>query len=136
MASGYATFAAAGTHTEPYSVRRITRNGAPVSLNTPQPQRAVGTEVAQDVTDALTDSFRAAHPSTAALQPHLAGKAGTTANDTAAWYAGSDDSVSTAVVVYRMDLAKSLEPLPLQGLAGTSADSVPYRLWSAAMGLG
>ncbi|OIK02687.1 penicillin-binding protein [Streptomyces sp. MUSC 14] len=135
MASGYATFAADGTHTEPYSVHRITRNGAPLPLNTPRPQRAVGTEVAQDVTDALTDSFRAAHPSTAALQPHLAGKAGTTANDTAAWYAGSDDSVSTAVVVYRMDLAKSLEPLPLQGLAGTSADSVPYRLWSAAMGL-
>ncbi|MEV6841650.1 glycosyl hydrolase family 28-related protein, partial [Streptomyces sp. NPDC051133] len=31
------------------------------------------------------------------------------------------DSVSTAVVVYRMDLAKSLQPLPLHGLAGTSA---------------
>ncbi|MFJ5027177.1 transglycosylase domain-containing protein [Streptomyces sp. NPDC088560] len=136
MASGYATFAAGGTHTEPYSVRRITRNGAPLPLNTPQPQRAVATAVAQDVTDALADSFRAAHPSTAAARPHLAGKAGTAANDTAAWYAGSDDSVSTAVVVYRMNLAESLEPLPLQGLAGTSADSVPYRLWSAAMGLG
>ena len=42
------------------------------------------------------------------------GKAGTTENDTAAWYAGTADSVSTAVVVYRMDLAKSLEPLPLK----------------------
>nr|WP_225097156.1 transglycosylase domain-containing protein [Streptomyces sp. CoH27] len=135
MASGYATFAADGTHTEPYSVRRITRNGAPVALNTPRPERAVGAETAQEVTEALTDSFRAAHPAAAATRPGAAGKAGTTQDDTAAWYAGTADSVSTAVVVYRMDLSKSLEPLPLQGLAGTPADSVPYRLWSAAMGL-
>ncbi|MFI2199801.1 transglycosylase domain-containing protein [Streptomyces sp. NPDC020192] len=135
MASGYATFAADGSHTEPYSVRRITRNGSPVPLNTPRPTRAVSTEVAQEVTEALTDSFHAVHPTTAATHPGAAGKAGTTEDDTAAWYAGTADAVSTAVVVYRMDLTKSLEPLPLQGLAGTSADSVPYRLWTAAMGL-
>ncbi|MFI9253222.1 transglycosylase domain-containing protein [Streptomyces sp. NPDC053069] len=136
MASGYATFAAGGTHTEPYSVRRITRNGAPVALNTPRPRRAVGAQVAQEVDEALADSFRTAHPATAALTPGAAGKAGTDDKDTAAWYAGTADSVSTAVVVYRMDLAKSLQPLPLKGLAGTSADDVPYALWSAATGLG
>lgn len=143
MASGYATFAADGTHTEPYSVRRITRNGAPVALATPRPTRAVGAGVAQDVDQALTDSFRAAHPDV--TTPDVAGKAGTadqgttdengTGQNTAAWYAGTADSVSTAVVVYRMDLAKSLEPLPLKGLAGASPDTVPYALWSAAMGL-
>ncbi|SEC74581.1 Membrane carboxypeptidase (penicillin-binding protein) [Streptomyces misionensis] len=133
MASGYATFAAGGTHTEPYSVGRITRNGAPVALATPHPARAVGTEVAKDVDQALTDSFRAAHPDV--TKPGLSGKAGTADKDTAAWYAGTDDSVSTAVVLYRIDLAKSLEPLPLKGLAGSSPDNVPYRLWSAAMGL-
>ncbi|MFB7506070.1 transglycosylase domain-containing protein, partial [Streptomyces broussonetiae] len=147
MASGYATFAADGTHTEPYSVRRITRNGTPLDLNTPHATRAIGVQVAEDVTDALTDSFRLAHPGTAAARPGVAGKAGTATagttadkdtvgKDIAAWYAGSADSVSTAVVVYRMDLAKSLEPLPLQGLAGTSADNVPYNLWAAALGLG
>ncbi|MEW2624545.1 transglycosylase domain-containing protein [Streptomyces sp. NPDC048106] len=145
MASGYATFAADGTHTEPYSVRRITRNGAPVALATPHPTRAIGSKVAKDVQAALTDSFRAAHPGVTA--PGVAGKAGTagtgiaagttgtTGEDTAAWYAGTADSVSTAVVVYRIDLAKSLEPLPLNGLAGDSPDIVPYALWSAAMGL-
>ncbi|MFF5402579.1 transglycosylase domain-containing protein [Streptomyces misionensis] len=133
MASGYATFAADGTHTEPYSVSRITRNGAPVALATPHPARAVGPEVAKDVDQALTDSFRAAHPDV--TEPGLSGKAGTADKDTAAWYAGTDDSVSTAVVLYRIDLAKSLEPLPLKGLAGSSPDNVPYRLWSAAMGL-
>ncbi|MFI9804914.1 transglycosylase domain-containing protein [Streptomyces sp. NPDC052301] len=136
MASGYATFAAGGTHTEPYSVRRITRNGAPVALDTPHPRRAVGAQVAQEVEEALTDSFRTARPATAATRPGVAGKAGTADKDTASWYAGTADSVSTAVVVYRMDLAKSLQPLPLDGLAGGTADNVPYTLWSAAMGLG
>lgn len=135
MASAYATFAADGTHTEPYSVSRVTRNGAPVPLATPHPERAVGAEVAEQVTDALTDSFRNGHPDTAAAHPGVAGKAGTTEKDTAAWYAGTADSVSTAVVVYRIDLAKSLEPLPLDGLAGNSTDDVPYNLWSAATGL-
>ncbi|WP_030931879.1 hypothetical protein [Streptomyces sp. NRRL S-646] len=64
------------------------------------------------------------------------GKSGTTADDPAAWYAGTAPSVSTAVVVHRMDLATSLEPLPLNGIAGTPADSVPYAVRSGAMGLG
>lgn len=135
MASGYATFAAGGTHTEPYSVRRITRNGAPVALTVPRAHRAIGAQVAKDVSAALVDSFRATHPQAAAADPGAGGKAGTTEKDTASWYAGTADSVSTAVVVYRIDLAKSLEPLPLEGLAGTSSDSVPYDLWSAATGL-
>jgi membrane peptidoglycan carboxypeptidase len=135
MASGYATFAAKGSHTEPYSIRRITRNGAPVALSTPRPRRAVGAQVAADVSEALVDSFRAGHPAAAAAKPEAGGKAGTDEKGTAAWYAGTADSVSTAVVVYRIDLAKSLEPLPLEGLAGTGAENVPYNLWSAAMGL-
>ncbi|MCI3270005.1 transglycosylase domain-containing protein [Streptomyces cylindrosporus] len=134
MASGYATFAAEGKHTEPYSVRRITRNGATVPLATPTARRAITARVAEQVSAALTDALNSAHPTVAT--PTAAGKSGTTADDTAAWYAGSVDSVSTAVVVYRMDLAKSLEPLPLKGLAGTSDDSVPYAVWSGATGLG
>jgi membrane peptidoglycan carboxypeptidase len=63
----------------------------------------------------------------------VAGKAGTNEDDTASWYVGTARSVSTAVVVYRMDLSKSLEPLPLKGVAGTSADNVPYGIWSRAM---
>jgi membrane peptidoglycan carboxypeptidase len=129
MASAYTTFAAAGTHTEPYSVRRLTRNGAQVRLDRPAAERAVSTKTAEEITAALTDSFRSAH-STAGT---AAGKAGTTQDDTASWYVGTAKSVSTAVVAYRMDLTKSLEPLPLKGLAGTAADSVPYGIWSRAM---
>ena len=90
---------------------------------------------AEEVTSALADTFRAAHPAAAASAVgRVAGKAGTNPDDTASWYVGTHDFVSTAVVVYRIDLAKSLEPLPLKGLAGTADDSVPYGIWSGAMG--
>ena len=134
MASAYATFDAAGLHTEPYSVGRITRNGAAVKLHTPLARRAIGARVAEQVSAALTDSLNTAHPTVST--PRAAGTSGTTADDTAAWYAGSAASVTTAVVVYRMDLARSLEPLPLKGLADVSAGGVPYAVWSQAMGLG
>ncbi|MFD5073853.1 transglycosylase domain-containing protein [Streptomyces sp. NPDC058371] len=133
MASSYATFAADGTHTEPYSVRRITRNGTRVALDTPNPHRAVRTEVARQVTEALTESFRTQHPDAASASAQIAGKAGTTDKDTAAWYVGTQRSVSTAIVVYRMDLTESLEPLPLKGLAGSPASTVPYDIWSSAL---
>ncbi|MGW6771133.1 transglycosylase domain-containing protein [Streptomyces sp. NPDC055037] len=133
MASGYATFAAAGQHTDPYSVRRITRNGTAVRLDLPHARRAMDARVAEEVTQALTDSIRSAHPDAAPAGAAVSGKAGTTANDTAAWYVGTARAVTTAVVVYRMDLAKSLEPLPLKGVAGTADDSVPYDIWAGAM---
>jgi membrane peptidoglycan carboxypeptidase len=137
MASGYSTFAALGKHTEPYSVRKMTHNGSRVPLNTPKPRRAVGPKVAAEVTSALTDAFRADHPtSPAAASYEVAAKGGTTQDDKAAWYVGTADDVSTAVVVYRIDLTKSLEPLRLDGIAGAPNAGVPYDIWSRAMRIG
>ncbi|MEU6405883.1 transglycosylase domain-containing protein [Streptomyces sp. NPDC046985] len=133
MANGYATFAAQGLHTEPYSVRRITRNGTAVRLDAHPARRAVSAETAQQVTDALGDAFRTEHPGAAPAAALVAGKEGDTEDDTASWFAGTARSVSTAVVVYRMDLGKSLEPLPLKGLAGTSGHRVAYSIWDGAM---
>ncbi|WP_328484674.1 penicillin-binding protein [Streptomyces sp. NBC_00377] len=143
MASGYSTFAAGGKHTEPYSVRLITKNGTKVVLDTPPSDRAFGADVAEEVNSALADSFSTAHPDDVPASQRdaartgslgqVTGKAGTTQDDTAAWYVGSARAVSTAVVVYRIDLSKSLEPLPLKGVAGTTGDSVPYGIWSGAM---
>ncbi|MFF9772164.1 transglycosylase domain-containing protein [Streptomyces sp. NPDC013978] len=135
MASGYATFAAEGRNTEPYSVRRVTRNGKEILADTPDPQRAFRADVAQEVTSALQDAFRTTHPSATSHTAEVAGKAGTTENDTASWFVGTHRKVSTAVVVYRIDLTKSLEPLPLKGIAGTTDDSVPYGIWSRAVNL-
>ncbi|MGX9890934.1 transglycosylase domain-containing protein [Streptomyces sp. NPDC002276] len=134
MASAYGTFDAGGVHTEPYSVRRITRNGAGVELTRPKPNRAMSKVTAREVTEALTDSFGLAHPTAAKTAGAVvAGKTGTTEDDTAAWYVGTAKSVSTAVVVYRIDLSKSLEPLPLKGISGTPVTDVPYGIWSRAM---
>ncbi|MFI5884536.1 transglycosylase domain-containing protein [Streptomyces sp. NPDC051554] len=134
MASAYGTFDAGGVHTEPYSVRRITRNGATVALERPEPVRAMSRTTASEVTEALTDSFGLAHPTAAQTAgTEVAGKTGTTQDDTAAWYVGTAESVSTAVVVYRIDLSKSLEPLPLKGVSGTPVTDVPYGIWSRAM---
>ncbi|MGW0838984.1 transglycosylase domain-containing protein [Streptomyces sp. NPDC002787] len=137
MASGYSTFAALGKHTEPYSVRKVTHNGSKVPLNTPRPKRAFGGKVAAQVTSALTDAFRKDHPdSPGAASYEVAGKGGTTQDDKAAWYVGTAEDVSTAVVVYRIDLTESLEPLPLDGIAGTPNSGVPYDIWSSAMSIG
>ncbi len=94
---------------------------APVSRSTePGSRRAVKASVAGAGPVRPPDAFRTARPG-AVTTATVAGKAGTTQNDTAAWYVGTANSVSTAVVVYRIDLTKSLEPLPLDGIAGSSA---------------
>ncbi|MEU1409960.1 hypothetical protein ABZ471_48695, partial [Streptomyces sp. NPDC005728] len=93
-------------------------------------------DVAAQVDRALTESFRTAHPTAAPATAQVSGKAGTTQDDTAAWYTGTSASVTTAVVVYRIDLAKSLAPLPLKDVTSTSADDVPYGIWAHAVGLG
>ncbi len=134
MASGYTTFAAEGRHTEPYAILKVTRNGHEVPTDVPVARAAVDADTAAEVQSALTDAFRTAYPETAAkADGEVAGKRGTTEDDTAAWYVGTEKKVSTAVVVYRIDLAKSLEPLPLEGLGGTISDSVPYGIWSEAL---
>ncbi|MFE5093910.1 transglycosylase domain-containing protein [Streptomyces sp. NPDC056638] len=118
MADAYGMFAAHGMHTDPYSVRKVTRNGEPIRLNLPQAKRAVRPAVADEVTASLA---RPGGASGVALASPVAAKAGTTEDDTARWYVGYNQAASTAVVVYRMDLTKSLAPLPLKGLGGDSA---------------
>ncbi|MGW8730707.1 transglycosylase domain-containing protein [Streptomyces sp. NPDC055808] len=134
VAGAYETFAAEGMHTEPYSVRAISRNGAAMPLDKPQPARAMSAKAARAVTDALRDavtqgtakSARTAHPGTG-------GKTGTTAGNTVGWFAANTAQESTAVVVYRMSLT-DLIPLSLTGLGGdapkTPSSDRAVRLWS------
>ncbi|WP_189540463.1 transglycosylase domain-containing protein [Streptomyces gelaticus] len=132
MADAYGTFAARGVHTDPYSVRKVTRNGEPVRLDLPRPRRAVRSEVADEITASLV---RPGGRNGAVSLTPAATKAGTTEDDTARWYVGYGPTASTAVVVYRMDLTKSLAPLPLKGLAGGPADDgkLPAQIWNTYM---
>ncbi|MEU6866669.1 transglycosylase domain-containing protein [Streptomyces sp. NPDC046876] len=118
MATAYQTFAADGMHTDPYSVRSVTRGGAAVPLDGPKPTRAMSAKTARAVTDALRATLTEGSAKTAAkAHPGAAGKTGTTAANAAGWFVASTEQESTAVVVYRMSLT-DLIPLPLTGLGG------------------
>jgi membrane peptidoglycan carboxypeptidase len=135
MAGAYETFAAHGLHTDPYSVRRVTRNGEPVRLARLRAGRAMTTAVADEVTAALAQSGKENGSSEAASTRPFSGKPGTTEDLTAHWYVGYTRELSTAVVLYRMDLTKSLAPLPLKGLGGDSASgrTYPAEIWTTYM---
>ncbi|MEU9033035.1 transglycosylase domain-containing protein [Streptomyces sp. NPDC048383] len=135
MAGAYETFAAGGMHTDPYSVRSVTRGGSAVHLDAPKTTRAVSAATARTVTEALRQAVTDGSAKTAAkARPGAAGKTGTTAANTAGWFVGSTEQESTAVVVYRMALT-DLIPLPLTGLGGdapgTPGSERAVRLWSA-----
>ncbi|WP_404953561.1 transglycosylase domain-containing protein [Streptomyces sp. 147326] len=134
MAGAYETFAADGMHTDPYSVRSVTRNGAAVPLDAPKPTRAVKAETARAVTDALRSAVtEGSAKAVAKAHPGTAGKTGTTATNTAGWFVASTENESTAVVVYRMSLT-DLVPQPLTGLGGDTANTPgsdrALRLWA------
>lgn len=134
MAGAYETFATEGAHTDPYSVRSVTRNGTAVTLDVPEPVRATTAKAARAVTDAMRDAVTAGSAKTAGkAHPGAAGKTGTTPANTAGWFVANTEGESTAVVVYRMSLT-DLVPLPLTGLGGdapgTPASDRAVRLWA------
>ncbi|MCX4695139.1 transglycosylase domain-containing protein [Streptomyces sp. NBC_01408] len=134
MAGAYETFAADGMHTDPYSVRSVTRNGAGQPLDAPKPTRAVTAETARAVTDALRAAVtEGSAKAVGKAHAGTAGKTGTTEANTAGWFVASTGQESTAVVVYRMSLT-DLVPLPLTGLGGdapgTPGSDRAVRLWA------
>ncbi|QRX89969.1 transglycosylase domain-containing protein [Streptomyces noursei] len=137
MADAYATFAAKGRHTEPYSVAGIRRNGDDVPVERPEPEQALPPHVAGAVDDALREAVRAgtAKPAQAA-GPGTAGKTGTAQDNRSAWYVGYRDSLSTAVSLARID-PRTQELLPLDGIGGTpsrtAGSSLPIELWNRYM---
>ncbi|MFJ6138593.1 transglycosylase domain-containing protein [Kitasatospora sp. NPDC092286] len=136
-ADAYAAFAAGGSHTDPYSVLRITRNGAPLALRLPTAVQALTPAVAGDVDAALKDAVRTGSAKPAAeAGPDLAGKPGTTADRTAGWFVGYNGQMSTAVTVFRADL-KDMKLLSLEGLGGAAPDTpdsaLPTQIWTSYM---
>ncbi|MFG1805571.1 transglycosylase domain-containing protein [Streptomyces sp. NPDC049040] len=121
MAGAYATFAAGGTHTAPYSVLRITRDGERLPLQTPTVTHPFTPTVAGQVDDALSTA------------PGRAGTAGTSTGNTSAWYVGYTGKVSTAVALFRVD-PKTQQLEPLTGTTGrapheTTGSTYPESIW-------
>ncbi|NUS16364.1 MAG: penicillin-binding protein, partial [Streptomyces sp.] len=122
VAGAYATFAAKGTHTDPYSVVRVTRDGDRVAVRGPAVTRPFSPQVAADVGAAL-DRGRG-----------LAGLAGTAPDNTSAWYAGYTATAATAVALFRID-PKSQQVVPLTGTTGSrphehTGSTFPAAIWS------
>ncbi|OEV35405.1 penicillin-binding protein [Kitasatospora aureofaciens] len=136
-ADAYAAFAAGGRHTDPYSVLRITRNGAQLDLRLPTAVQALPPSVAADVDTALKGAVRGGSAqSLAEAGPGLAAKPGTTPDRTAGWTVGYNGQLSTAVTVFRADL-KDMKLLSLEGLGGAAPDTpdseLPGRIWTSYM---
>jgi membrane peptidoglycan carboxypeptidase len=145
MADAYATFAAGGLHTDPYSVAKVNRHGATVFAQKPKAGRAMQAKTAAAVTDALQGSvsYGAAQSVGSTIKRAIvtggtgvvAGKPGTTKDNKASWYVGYTEQLSTAVALFRVD-PKDQGLLPLSGksLGGKSlADVSPTDMWTGYM---
>ena len=137
MADAYTAFADGGLHTEPYSIQRITRDGAPVDVQKPVAVRALSQSVAQQVDAALVGTVQEGTGKGAQLPNRtVAGKTGTTQDNRAGWFVGYSGQVSTAVAVFRLD-PKSVQALPLDGQGdpakSTAASAYPLDIWSTYM---
>ncbi|MET9220463.1 transglycosylase domain-containing protein [Streptomyces sp. NPDC003300] len=148
VASAYGTFAAAGAHTDPYSVLKVTRDGQRVDIEQPAVTHPFTPKVAGEVDDALKDAVTGGTARRAvraggglAGRTDLAGKTGTAAGDLSAWYVGYPPrgaraaAVATSVAVFRLD-PKTQELLPLTGTGGPSkatkefGSTYPVDIWT------
>jgi membrane peptidoglycan carboxypeptidase len=139
MAGAYATFAAGGTHTEPYSVQRITHSGAPAPLQAPTTTHPFTPKVAADVTDALQGSVTitsGAAKTAARAGTRLAGTSGTAPDNTSASFAGYDQAMATDVTLFRIDPATQQLP-SLKGITGQPptqhGTGYPTTIWTHYM---
>ncbi|MEU5048568.1 transglycosylase domain-containing protein [Streptomyces sp. NPDC021096] len=138
MAGAYATFAAKGMHSEPYSVDKLSRNGDAVAVEKPTPARALPAGVAASVDDALREAVRRGTGTAAkAAGSDAAGKTGTGPGNKSAWFAGYRGTTSTAVSLFRID-PTSQELLPLDGVGGAAKSATgstyPIDIWTRYMG--
>jgi membrane peptidoglycan carboxypeptidase len=130
QAAAFATLAAGGLHAQPYLVEQVTdRNGDVLYTAAPVTRRAVPEDVAADVTHALTHVVSRGTGKAARVGGRpVAGKTGTTSQNTAAWFVGYTPQLATAVAVY-----SERRDVPLRGFAGVrevSGGTLPARAFS------
>ena len=99
-------------------MRHITHDGDRIDVDRPGPTQPFDPKVAAQVDEALRGSIReGAGQSVAAVGRPLAGKPGTSADGKAAWFAGYDTDMATAVALFRLD-PKTQQLEPLKGVGG------------------
>ncbi|MEU6893188.1 transglycosylase domain-containing protein [Streptomyces sp. NPDC046557] len=141
MADSYATFAASGTHHEPYSVTKVEKNGTTLpGFEASKPQRAMDNSIADNITKVLknvVESPEGTGNKAKKLGRPVAGKTGTTDKNKSAWFVGYTPQLSTAVTLFRSDPSKPDQGLQsMNGVGGIDSihgGDIPATIWTEYM---
>ncbi|MEU9285775.1 transglycosylase domain-containing protein [Streptomyces sp. NPDC048275] len=137
MADAYGTFAASGTHYEPYSVTKVIKDGDTLpEFKPPAKQTAMDAKVADNVTDVLENVVKnGTGKKVADIGFPVAGKTGTTDKNKSAWFVGYTRELSTAVTLFRTDPDKG-KLLSMNGTGGVESihgGDIPAQVWKDYM---
>ncbi|MFH9966909.1 transglycosylase domain-containing protein [Streptomyces mirabilis] len=137
MADAYGTFAASGSHYEPYSVTQVLKDGKPLSqFKPPAEKTAMPEKVANNVTDVLQNVVQnGTGKKVADMGFPVAGKTGTTDKNKSAWFVGYTRELSTAVTLFRSDPKTSkLESMNgTGGVPSVHGGDIPAQVWKDYM---
>ena len=140
MASAYSTFANAGTHMQPFLIKRVTRdrNGNEFTIEQhnlegkevlTRDEAAVATQAMRRVITDGTASYY--HDLDAEIGRPAAGKTGTTNNFVDAWFIGYIPQLTTSVWVGYPE--KRIPMVNINGLEQVNGENYPLDIWALYM---
>ncbi|MEW2137386.1 transglycosylase domain-containing protein [Streptomyces sp. NPDC005409] len=139
MADSYATFAASGTHHEPYSVIEVAKDGEKLlGFEPPKAQRAMDSSIADNITKVLENVVENGTGTKAKkLGRPAAGKTGTTDFNKSAWFVGYTPELSTSVTLFRTDPnSAGKELISMNGVGDIPSihgGDIPAAIWTEYM---
>ncbi|MFD9516444.1 transglycosylase domain-containing protein [Streptomyces sp. NPDC059979] len=138
MADSYATFAASGTHREPYSVIEVVKDGAKLPLEAPKDQRAMDNAIADNITKVLQNVVQnGTATKVKKLGRPAAGKTGTTDENKSAWFVGYTPELSTSVALFRTDPnsadRKLISMKGVGDIPSIHGGDIPAEIWTEYM---
>ncbi|MCB5178080.1 transglycosylase domain-containing protein [Streptomyces antimicrobicus] len=139
MADSYATFAASGTHREPFSVTKVLKDGQELTgFEPPKAQKAMDNAVADNITKVLENVVQNGTGTKAKkLGRPAAGKTGTTDQNKSAWFVGYTPELSTAVTLFRTDPnsqdKKLMSMNNVGGVDSIHGGDIPAEIWTEYM---
>ncbi|MBT2480724.1 transglycosylase domain-containing protein [Streptomyces sp. ISL-94] len=139
MADSYATFAASGTHREPFSVTKVEKDGEALSgFEAPKDERAMDSSIADNVTKVLENVVQnGTGTKVKKLGRPAAGKTGTTDQNKSAWFVGYTPELATSVTLFRTDPNSAGKELrSMNGVGGTDSihgGDIPAVIWTEYM---
>ncbi|MEU7555996.1 transglycosylase domain-containing protein [Streptomyces sp. NPDC044571] len=141
MADSYATFAASGTHHEPFSVTKVEKDGNTVpGFEAPKEERAMDSSIADNITKVLrnvVENGTGTKVKKLGLNRPAAGKTGTTDQNKSAWFVGYTPELSTSVTLFRTDPNSADKKLiSMNGVGGIDSihgGDIPAAIWTTYM---